>query len=133
MGIRSWAENQKEVAKMKEAGEDEELVDLEGKASGIKEKLQRFKIEIGEKRLERAKKLLVLAVDNKDPRDMEKYEKVIAGTQQQIDNAQKGVNLTAADKGISISDEKTGDTEKDDTQDVNWANLFAEDEEDDEA
>ena len=119
------------MAKMKEAGEDEELVDLEEKASQIKEKLQKFKVEIGEKRLERAMKLHVLAIDNKDPKDIEKYEKIITGTQAQIDTARQGANLTTADKGISISDDNKSDEEKDDTMDVNWANLFAEDEEND--
>jgi hypothetical protein len=129
--LRTWGENEKKVAKMKEAGEDEELVDLEEKATGIKEKLQKFKIEIGEKRLERAMKLHVLAIDNKDPKDIEKYEKIITGTQAQIDTARKGANLTNADKGISITDENKSDEDKDDTMDVNWANLFAEDEQDD--
>jgi len=96
--ITMWEYNWKIIEKMKKAGEDEELVSLEEKDRKIKTKLQSLKLELGNKRLEKAQKLLVLATDNKDTKLIARYEKVIEGTKAQIQDAQNGVNLTVADK-----------------------------------
>ena len=55
--------NWKLIVKMKAAKEDEALVDLEEKDKNIKKKLQKYKIELAEKRLEKAGKLLIMATD----------------------------------------------------------------------
>merc|ERR1711957_291020 len=89
-----------------------------------------YKLELGNLRLERAGKMLVLATDNKDTKLIARYETMIKGTKSQIEDAQNSVNLTAPDKEIIVKD---ADLERiDETEGVNWANLFGEEEGDEE-
>merc|ERR1712151_142484 len=122
--ISYWESNWKLIEKAKAAKEDEVLIDLEEKNKKFKAKLQKLKVELAEKRLERANKLLIMSTDNKDPKEIAKYEKIIAGTKGQLADAQAGKNLTKPDKDIVVKEEEL--ERVDETETVNWANLFGE-------
>merc|ERR1712194_722364 len=105
--------------------------DLEEKNKNFKKKLQKLKVELAEKRLERGEKLLIMATDNKDPKEIAKYEKITEGTKGQLADAQAGRNLTKPDKEIIV---READLERvDETKDFNFANLFGETDADEES
>merc|ERR1712194_429730 len=72
-----------------------------------------------------------MATDNKDPKEIAKYEKIIEGTKGQLADAQAGRNLTKPDKEIIV---READLERvDETKDFNFANLFGETDADEES